>query len=228
MPSIDAPGHKSYTSAKSFCKLPGFRSFKTRGTILYSARWHHDLLIQLTLNSSVSSINSDNSQNLYGKFRLVVSCDEEVRSLIAMSDEDVDELQSSSDPLLVRRSDVLSEPSLSNARAIWSSRRTTISPGDRLRVLERLSAYPDGLALSQLTNCIRNSSADPIDAVLALTCLGLSILDVGSPLCPETIVRRNARSDQKGAPRQRSVTGQIRGLLGKIEGEKLASIDDRG
>lgn len=213
-------------TTKNTGQMPGFRSFKTSAPILYPARWHHDLLIQLTLNPYVTGISPCSTKWPNGGLNLFIDCGGEIFQLTAMRDEDFNQLQFLDSHLFVKRSVVLSEPSLSNARAIWSTRRTPISPSNRLRVLERLAAHPSGLPISQLTNCIQNSSADPIDTILALVCLGLSILDLGLMLCPDTIIRLNSLSDRDGSRRPQNSFEHIGGLLAKVKADQAPVLDD--
>ncbi|WP_182555545.1 hypothetical protein [Methylorubrum thiocyanatum] len=171
---------------------PGFRSFKTAVPIDYPRRWHRDILIQATLESSISAIEPGDP--LYRNeriFSFFVFAGAQRRLIMATPSR----LEESSrrtfpDHVLITRSYILSEPRCSTARAVWAARKLVIPVGDRLRILERLTEAEAGLTLGELANCVRSSNFEPAAAVLALVCAGQAVLEPGEALSPETIVRR--------------------------------------
>jgi hypothetical protein len=80
------------------------------------------------------------------------------------------------------------EPRCGNARLVWSYRKSPVSVGLRMRILQtRLDDGP--MPLGDLLKSIR-SERDPAPAVMALACADLLNLDlVSQPLGPATVVR---------------------------------------
>jgi hypothetical protein len=78
------------------------------------------------------------------------------------------------------------EPRCGNARLVWSYRKSPVSVGLRMRILQRL--LDDGpMQLGDLLKSIR-SVRDPAPAVMALACADLLYLDlVSQPLSPATL-----------------------------------------
>lgn len=175
-------------------KFPVFRSFKTVGLIHYLARWHYHLLIQLTLDPRVIWIKMSRPTITDSNFDLSVVLGTGEYELVFIENERDSRAPTSAERILVKRSDVLSEPAFSNAKAVWSTRSTPISAGDRLRVLSKLGAEPDGLAISDLVTCVACPDCDRFNVILALACLGLIDLDLRHPLAPETKVRRRVQT----------------------------------
>lgn len=180
-----------YETGEDSVKLPGFRSFKTAASIVYPRRWHRDLLIQATLDPAVDAIEPDGTRFADpGVFGIHVRVGGRRYHLIAASDISDPALAVSSGRALVSRAYLLSEPRCSTARTIWSTRRTLIAPGDRLRILHRLGSQAGGATIASLAGCVRSTDADPFDVLLALVCEGQAELDAGVLLSPETLIRR--------------------------------------
>ncbi|TNC13316.1 hypothetical protein FF100_10895 [Methylobacterium terricola] len=80
------------------------------------------------------------------------------------------------------------EPRISTVRLIMACRRTTVSAGDRVRILHHL----DECGTGRLVECaaMAINAQDGVAAVLALAVEGLVAVDVSRPILPETPVRR--------------------------------------
>jgi len=174
---------------------PGFSSFKTSAPVHYRHRWHRDALIQLTLDPAITQIDPaplpgcDVSEGITA----LVAHRGPVAMLVGLADRPVvvpaDPVSDLPFVALTRR-EVLAEPRATTARMIWSARTTQVSPGDRLRVLQRLSEHPEGLPIAALESAITSPHHEPFDAILALACIGLVAIDATGHLVPETVVRR--------------------------------------
>jgi hypothetical protein len=80
------------------------------------------------------------------------------------------------------------EPRISTVRLIMACRRTTVSAGDRVRILHHL----DECGTGRLVECaaMAINAQDGVAAVLALAVEGLVAVDLSRPILPETPVRR--------------------------------------
>lgn len=171
---------------------PGFCSFKTSEPIVYPCRWHRDILIQATLENSISSIEPSGpeyrNEHLFG---IIVVRRGERRLILAVRDGfQPDGTSALPDHFLMTRSHALSEPRCSTARTIWATRRLMVPIGDRLRILHGLKEAEAGLTLGEHAGLVRNSEAEPAAIVLALVCAGQLDVEFGTGLSPETTVRR--------------------------------------
>lgn len=175
---------------------PGFRSFKTTSAVYYPQRWHRDLLIQATLDPSISFIEPvPAARQSLDSFKVFIWFEGRSRLLVAVRNAiDLGVYASLPDALSLDRSTVLDEPRCSVARQIWATRTTQISPGDRIRILRELSESPGGAPLGRLIECVRSNDADPVDIVLALVCSGQAEVELGAHLAPDTPIRSAARS----------------------------------
>lgn len=193
-----APRQKEPQRRELITQRPGFRSCKTLAPILYVQRWHRDILIQLTLDAAVRRITAGPGSASSGILDLIVEMDTGVVRLLGVRDElELPAAFEDQVDICLRRSAVIQEPRMSNARIIWSMRKKIVPPADRLRILMRLQNAPsDGVAISALISCVNTSSIEPVDAVLSLACDGLLVLDIDSPLVPETMVRICPRSEK--------------------------------
>jgi hypothetical protein len=187
---------------------PGFRSFKTTSAVFYPQRWHRDLLIQATLDSSISFIEPvPAARQSLDSFKVFVGFEGRRRLLVAVRNAiDFGVYASLPEALTLNRTTILDEPRCSVARQIWATRTTQIPPGDRIRILRELSKSPGGAPLGRLIECVRSNDADPVDIVLALVCSGQAEIELGSHLAPDTPIRSAARSQ----PPER---GTIRGTF---------------
>jgi hypothetical protein len=172
---------------------PGFASFKTSSAITYPGRWHRDALLQATLDPAIGSLAPFPHPELLPdsvSFAFLAAY-EASPVAIGLSETEADHpTEVAGHPLVVlSRAAVLAEPRVSTARMVWAARRIPVAPGDRVRLLARLSeAGQDGLPLAGLEPLVRSSPCDPVDAVLALVAHGLLCLDVGRHLTHETVV----------------------------------------
>lgn len=187
---------------------PGFRSFKTTSAVFYPQRWHRDLLIQATLDPSISFIEPvPAARQSLDSFKVFVGFEGRRRLLVAVRNAiDFGVYASLPEALTLNRTTILDEPRCSVARQIWATRTTQIPPGDRIRILHELSKSPGGAPLGRLIECVRSNDADPVDIVLALVCSGQAEIELGSHLAPDTPIRSAARSQ----PPER---GTIRGTF---------------
>jgi hypothetical protein len=173
---------------------PGFSSFKTVRPIPYASRWHRDVLIQVTLDPTVDEIDHEEPSPE----------DDDSLSLRLMSGgtaihvtalRDTDGMPHRPVPhgrVLLRRSVILAEPRVSEARAVWATRRLSIQIGDRLRIL---LAVGDGRqhSISDLVPNIRDRGYDPFEAILSLVCRGDLTIDLRDGLQPDALVARSKR-----------------------------------
>ncbi|CAL8969057.1 hypothetical protein RHODGE_RHODGE_03532 [Rhodoplanes serenus] len=92
-------------------------------------------------------------------------------------------------PLLtLTAADVLREPWLSNATAVWSCRFVRVPVSDRITILQSLAEGP--LTIAEAASAAR-LSRDPVGSVLSLACADVIEIDItDAPLGPETSVRR--------------------------------------
>lgn len=169
---------------------PGFRSCKTVGAIPYPQRWHRDLLIQATLDPAVAAIEQAAlSQRGQDPFEVFVYLGGQRRRLIAVREASDFTTPCTTDTMVLARSFVLSEPRCSTARGIWACRNTSVSHGDRFRILELLDQNSSGLPLRRLMECVRSEVAESIDTVLAVICSGQAEIEIRCPLSPDITVR---------------------------------------
>ena len=178
---------------------PGFRSFKTSTPIVYPARWHRDLLIQASLDSRIESIEP--VPGIVGNgsvFSIIIHIDAVRRLITAVREPIVRGIGIAGlEEAILPRSVVLAEPRCSDARAVWSTRRHQVSPGNRMRILRSLEEQPDGSTLARTADLVRGGDVDPTEAVLALACAGLVDIDLRGPLSPSTPVRRRTAVSNK-------------------------------
>lgn len=175
-------------------RRPGFSSFKTTCPVPYASRWHRDLLIQVTLDPAIDKIEYDH----------FASGDEDPLHLRLISNgiiihvtalRDTDDVPHRPDPssrVFLRRSVVLMEPRVSDARAVWATRRLQVQIGDRLRIL---SVVGDGRrhSISDLVPSVRDRAYDPFEVILSLVCRGDLTIDLRDGLQPETCVVKSKR-----------------------------------
>lgn len=181
-------------------RQPGFSSFKTACPIPYASRWHRDLLIQVTLDPVIDEIDyerptSDDDASL--NLRLIA--DGTTIHVTALRDTDgTPHHQIATNRVFLRRSVVLIEPRVSDARAVWATRRLPVQVGDRLRIL---LAVGDGRrhCISDLVPNIRDHGYDPFEAILHLVCRGDLTIDLRDGLRPETCVAK-AKHRQSARP----------------------------
>jgi hypothetical protein len=86
--------------------------------------------------------------------------------------------------------DILAEPRLGGARAVWALRDRRVDAG--MRVALQAALADDGpMRLDELCRRVPGPS-DPVVAVAALACAGAILLDLSGGFGPATIVRSNA------------------------------------
>jgi hypothetical protein len=83
---------------------------------------------------------------------------------------------------------IRAEPRFTTVRLILACRRTSVTAGDRVRILHQL----DECGTMRLVDCAgaAMNTSDGVAAVLALACEGLIAVDISRPILPETQVRR--------------------------------------
>jgi len=175
-----------------------FVSIKNMRPIRYNQRWHRDALVQLSLDPSVIAFEAESAPLPHEVLNLIVTIlGGQMRVSLVRDHTNSTDSNQAKDQIRISRSTILREPRASNARAIWATRKSIVSIGDRVRILGKLDAAPNGLKLAELLACISTSRVDPVDAILALVCQGLVTLDIEKPIAPSTTVRRslNPRSD---------------------------------
>jgi hypothetical protein len=171
----------------------GFRSFKTAAPIPYPCRWHRDLLIQMTLDPSIEALerHTCGPDENFSVVAIVASTRRLVTALRKHPGASSDALPP--DRTWILRSVVLAEPRCSTARMVWATRRTKVSLGDRLRILQMLEDCPAGSTLAAAGKCVRSDVGDPADAILALVCAGQVDIDIRNTLSPQTWIRRRGQ-----------------------------------
>ncbi len=89
---------------------------------------------------------------------------------------------------VVEEDDVMEEPRLRNVRLIFGCRRTRVSPGDRVRILQHLSEQGRS-ALIDVAGVV-GAQQEAVECVLALVVEGTVMVDVRRTLGPEMPVWR--------------------------------------
>ncbi|KLK93101.1 hypothetical protein AA309_11110 [Microvirga vignae] len=176
---------------------PGFSSFKTGSDpIHYQHRWHRDALIQLTLDPTITALRriSDPVSGLPSEISgALIAFHGSAPVLVGLADQAIEVKPSvvSGLPFVaLTRQEIRTDPRVTTARTIWSTRAIQVAPGDRIRILQRLTNQPAGLPILTLQEEVRSSAEDPINCILALVCDGLLSIDASRHLTPETIVSR--------------------------------------
>lgn len=175
---------------------PGFQSFKTTGPIQYPQRWHRDLLIQATLDPTISAIEPVAVQEgCADSFCVHLTFGDRRRLVVAVRTDDTSEMPTilAPDCLQIPRSFVLREPRCSVSREIWATRNAAIPAGDRIQILHALSEHPKGIALIRLMANVQPRSNDLVEIVLALVCVGQAEVETTALLSPESVVRPGPR-----------------------------------
>lgn len=186
---------------------PGFTSFKTREAVRYPRRWHRDALVQMTLDPAVEAIGpSPDPHRARDGLGFVFQVGYDGRPVLIGLHETAPVGQTHGAEIVgvpivpLTRREVLQEPRASAARVVWAARNVTVAAGDRVRVLGALADAGDGLELAALAALVREPAGDPVEAILALVCSGVLVMDVGQGLAPESIVRRPGRRAGATAP----------------------------
>jgi hypothetical protein len=176
---------------------PGFSSFKTgNDPIHYQRRWHRDALIQLTLDPTITALRriADPFPGLPNVISgALIAFLGSAPVLVGLADQAIEVKPTIVNGLpfvVFTRQEIVTDPRVTTARTIWSTRTVQVSPGDRIRILQRLTNQPAGLPILTLQEEVRSSDEDPINCILALVCAGLLSLDARRHLTPETIVSR--------------------------------------
>ncbi|MBN4096047.1 hypothetical protein [Methylobacterium sp. OT2] len=173
---------------------PGFSSFKTTFPIPYAARWHRDLLIQLTLYPAVDTIEHERTamgdEDLLNLRLIAAGTAIQVTAL--RDAEGVPHRPEPSDRVFLRRSVVLMEPRVSDARAVWATRRLTVQVGDRLRILSVVGDWRPH-SIFDLVQSVHDRANDPFEIILSLVCRGDLAIDLRDGLRPETCVVKSKR-----------------------------------
>jgi hypothetical protein len=86
--------------------------------------------------------------------------------------------------------DIMAEPRLGAARAIWAKRGRRVDVGTRFALLDALAAVGPMRLLELCTRV--PGPADPVEAVASLACAGAIHLDLSESFGPHTIVRSKA------------------------------------
>lgn len=169
-----------------------------------------DALIQASLDPAVSKIDFLSSANIRGqhvrldaivihrdgaKYSLEIGSarqrdfDEEGLVLVAFSDLGIASLEQ-------RAEEILQEPRLSNARAIWRNFKTEVSFADRAEIIGALETY-GALSIRELHKVVQVSR--PLTTlVYALACDGSIEIDISKrALSGRTVVRPGFSRQQK-------------------------------
>lgn len=182
-----APIQNTKTRRNGISKA-GFQSCKTKRAIPYPMRWHHDLLIQISLDPQIGLIDQHLEKQPTNIFIFVIHINRSRRIITAVT-EPYDDNEIPSNALIVHRGETMGEPRRSNARLVWASRNVRVSTGDRMRVLTGLADHPEGIPLKGLAQLVQAGAADPFESILSLACCGVVAIDLSSPLRPESLVR---------------------------------------
>lgn len=176
------PSSLARASSGSAPVHPGFSSFKTTASIRYPARWHRDVLIQLTLDTNIDAISPLASDDPNILLIQVLRAGAPMSVRVA-DGTGIDHLPT------ITRSMAHADPRFTTARTIWASRETVVTGGDRIRLLRAIGEEPTGLPLGDLDRLVRAPIDDPFDVVLALVARGDLAVDIASRLTPATRVR---------------------------------------
>lgn len=182
-----------------------FRSAKTPSAILAASRMHEDYLSLKSLDEDVSSI----AEAPAGIVETPPGCepDYEVidtggrRTFVHVQVDPMDDsvkaalMDVASKALekgvayhVVGESWIGVEPRRRNARMVFASRRTKVSPGDRIRILHHLDEQGK-VPIIDLAKAVA-ASTDAVECVLALVAEGSVMVEIDSTLAPETLCWR--------------------------------------
>lgn len=176
---------------------PGFHGGICRNPIQYKHRWHRDLLIQAALDPAIDVMERSRLEvptciafevGRADRRMLVVGVHDAVSRPTIESDLEI---------LVVTRSAILVEPTLSAARAVWATRHHPIAAGDRIRILTAFEKA-ETQTLSHLASVVRDP-AGGVEAVLGLICSGELMTSIRAGIRPEMRVWRRS-SIELGAP----------------------------
>lgn len=178
-----------------------FRSAKTPSPILAASRMHEDYLSLKSLEEDVESI----SESPAGIVETPVGFepDYEViekggrRTFVHVLVDAISDAEKASLMDAVGRAQekgvtfhvvgetwINVQPRLRNARMVFSSRRTKVSPSDRIRILHHLDEHGE-VQILDLAKVV-TANPEPIECVLALVAEGSVMVDIESTLAPET------------------------------------------
>ncbi len=190
----DIPGTNDAT--RPTLPKPGFTSFKNALPIRYPRRWHRDMLIQLVLDPTVTTIEPSRADCDQSDFCVVVRTATDAVRLIATRDMDgiCEPLPDGS--VTVPRSKVLRQPRAGTARMVWAARGRPVSAGDRLHLLMAIEPHVEGVTVGSLLAASRRSPAAQAETMFALACEGLVTIDLDRPFSPSTRVRSTAIAER--------------------------------
>lgn len=187
-----------------------FRSAKTPAPILAASRLHEDYLAIRSLDEDVASI-AEAAKGIvetpagFEPDYEVISRDGRRTFVHVLVEEASDAskaeaLEASGKALekglayqVVGEAWISQEPRRRNARMVFSSRRTRVSPGDRVRILHHLDEQGK-VQILDLAKCVA-ASADAVECVLALVGEGSVMIELDRTLAPETLCWRSEEPD---------------------------------
>lgn len=182
-----------------------FRSAKTPTPILAASRLHEDYLGIRSLDEEVSAIMEApkgivETPDGFDPDYEVISVDGR-RTFVHLLTDDIGDaersalLESANKALdkgvayqVVGEPWVSQEPRRRNVRMVFSSRRTRVSPGDRVRILHHLDEQGK-VQILDLAKCVA-ASTDAVECVLALVAEGSVMVEIDRTLAPETLCWR--------------------------------------
>jgi len=182
---ISSTHHSSAEIGQISTGIPGFTCGLCSAPIRYRHRWHRDLLIQAALDPDIDGLEplADRTQ----QFAFVIRRGVSRAVVVALHDDMPRPLVKGSLPVIyVQRSNVVREPIVGAARAVWATRRYPVSATDRIRILATFDQSRQK-SLRDLAGEVR-VPAEGVDAVLSLVCEGVLAIRLQDGLSPHTKV----------------------------------------
>ncbi len=185
MPHISYSPNLSTEIDRISTALPGFTCGLCPAPIRYRHRWHRDLLIQAVLDPDIEGLEPLADRTL--QFAFVIRRGT-VRAVVVALHDDMPRppVEGSLPVIYIQRSNVVREPIVGAARAVWATRRYPVSATDRVRILATFDQSRQK-SLRDLAGEVR-VPAEGVDAVLSLVCQGTLAIRLQDGLSPDTKV----------------------------------------
>lgn len=173
-------------------RYPGFSSFKTLAPIHYPQRWMRTALIKATLSIDVHAmapcpealhfppgVEFSFVSRFEDGFRYTLLTDHTLRQL---------QLQDTDSFIVLKKAEVMAEPSAETARQIWTCSRVKIDVSAQLALLDLLDARRE-VTMTTAIHALQEQD-NSVRQILAMVAQGMLMIDLDQPLTPATVVRR--------------------------------------
>jgi hypothetical protein len=178
--------------APSGRRLPSFLAVKTPEPIIHAERWHRDVLVALSLDGQIATIEAvEEAAPPRGTLYTIGVTDRSGTAFVLRVISEETERRGWQDVpgvAVVTRESLLRSPALEARRAVWAARDAPISASNRYRVAASLETAPDGLPLRDIIGIVEGRAREVIDTVCALACEDVLWLDLSRGLTPEAVV----------------------------------------